>query len=72
MKSKSVKLGRLLGVTYGVFKDSFIKLLSDLEKKGRSTGAISPRKHLVSPEERRRWELKKLEFSVNYEEIKLE
>lgn len=64
---RSKKLSKVVGVTYGEFEEDFIKLLSAIEKKGRVVGAVTPKKNLV-PVDRRRKELKKLEFTINYDD----
>lgn len=57
----------MLGLSYGEFEDNFIDLLSRIEKRRSVSGVNSLRKCLISPRERRRRELKKLEFAINYE-----
>lgn len=66
VKSQVRGLSKFLGMSYGGYEDQVISLFSGIDKKWKANGVVSPRRRVVSPEERRRRELKKLEWSINY------
>lgn len=66
VQSRVKGLSKLLGVSYEGFEDEILNLFSRIESKRRDRGVFSSRRKVVSPGSRRR-ELRKLEWTINYE-----
>lgn len=59
VKSRVKGLSKFLGFSYGGFEEELTVLFSSIEKNRRSNDVVSPRRKLVSPDERMKRELKK-------------
>lgn len=66
VKTKVKGLSRFLGTSYGGHEEQVVSLFSSIEKNWRLKQSLSPKRKLISPEERRKRELKKLEWLINY------
>lgn len=66
VKSRVKGLSKFLGVSCGGFEEEVTAMFSSIEKNRRANDVVSPRRKLVSPGERRKRELKKLEWTINY------